>query len=86
MNDRPDRIFFVGDGSEYWADIPARDLGPTDVANLSDEQLARALGKRAGDKPALYQKSRPAARDEDADAAPAPAEAPPPKRAKHAKE
>jgi hypothetical protein len=78
--DRPDRLFFAGEYDaqgrplEFFAAVPARDLDEADIAALTDGQLADITGAPEGRRP-LYQKTKPANRDEDSPAA-QPAEAP----------
>lgn len=60
--ERATRLYYTGDGSQFFVGVPARDLEPEDVAALSDEQYddITADGPATG-KP-LYQKSEPASR------------------------
>lgn len=81
--ERPARLYFVGERDphtgqalEYFGEVPARDLEPEDMANLSDEQVARITSAPEGRRP-LYQVTKPAGRDEKPKAPePAPAAEP----------
>lgn len=72
MKDKPDKLFYKGrtdakgNPLERFGVVPARDLDAADVARL-DAKTIKAITEPRGRRPALYQVSKPTARDAGAD-------------------
>lgn len=60
MSGRPDRLTYTGDGTQFYAGVPKRDLDAADIANLSDEQIAAITAPNPGTGKALYRVEKPA--------------------------
>lgn len=63
--ERPDRLFYLGDGSEGFAGVPRRDLTAADIARLSERQFADCVADNPATGRPLYQKTEPASRKRD---------------------
>lgn len=72
MSDRPSRLYFTGDPAVATIPgVPARDLDAADVAVLTEREYRDATAKHPGTGKALYQRTRPKDRTDDADEGPA---------------
>ena len=75
MSDRPKALYYAGDGSEFFAGVPARDLDEADVAALTDDQLRDVTADNPRTGKPLYLTTKPTASDrEPAKDAPPPAD------------
>jgi hypothetical protein len=63
MSDRPTHLYYAGDGA-FLVGIPRRDLGPADIAGLTDEQVADALADDPETGKPLYRRAKPRAAGE----------------------
>lgn len=70
-DERPKKLHYTGDGSQFFAGIPQRDLDEQEVAALPDWEYRNITSPNPVTGKALYQKSEPADRKKEPKKAPA---------------